>query len=203
MKAALIPFLVLPLAAQAPAGLDAAFFKGDARTIMVTCADKARVGHVRDGRMLAEFGRTYLAAGDRKRAEDAFQRAVQADPKDGGIRFLVGYAWLRNGHKPEALAAFEAMAKADPKAGAWFQRAAVSLLGAGLEKEAVGYMEKVHTQDPKNAGACVEFGRAALRARLRSVAADWFSRALLAAPGDEAVLNDIALAYADKGEAKP
>ncbi|HEX9011776.1 MAG TPA: hypothetical protein VF804_15525, partial [Holophagaceae bacterium] len=76
--------LALPLSAQAlPPLPDAAFFKGDARQVMVVCAERALTLKAKDSRLMAEYGRAFLAGGDRKRAEETFERAVALDWKDG------------------------------------------------------------------------------------------------------------------------
>lgn len=193
--------LTTVLCAQAPAGYDEAFFKGDPKAIMVACADKARVIKPNDSRLLAEFGRAYLAAGDAARAEEAFKRAAAADPKDGETHRLIALAWLRHGRKAEALKALEDMQRMDPKAKNAFCKAAVNLLDAGAAAEAEALMEKAWQLDPKDWQNCAEFARAAVRAKQPDRAARWCARTVAARPKEERMWNELALVFADGGAA--
>lgn len=199
MRTLTILLAVLPVLAQAPDGFDEAFFKGDPKKVMIACTDKARVIKPGDSRLLAEYGRSYLAAGEPARAEEAFTRAVAADPKDGETYRLVAAAWLKHGRKAEALKALEDMQRADPKAKNAFTKAAVNLLDAGAAAEAEALMEKAWTLDPKDWWNCAAFVRAALRARKPDLAARWSVRAVAARPKEERMWNDLALAYAEGG----
>lgn len=199
MRPFLLSLVVLPLAAQAPTGFDEAFFKGDPKAIAVACADKARVIKPNDSRLLAEFGRAYLAAGDVARAEEAFRRAVASDPKDGETYRLISFAWLRHGKKAEAVKALEDMQRVDPKAKNAFSKAAVNLLDAGAAVEAEALMEKAWQLDPKDWQNCADFVRAAVRARKPELAARWSARTVSARPKEERMWNELALAFADGG----
>lgn len=191
--------LALPLAAQVPTAFDEAFFRGDPKTIMVACADKARVIKPGDSRLLAEFGRAYLAAGDPARAEETFQRAAAADPKDGETYRLIALAWLRHGAKDKAAKALEDMQRMDPKAKNAFAKAAVNLLDAGAAAEADALMEKAWQLDPKDWQNCAEFVRAAVRGGKPELAGRWAARTVAARPKEERMWNELALVWADKG----
>lgn len=199
MRTAVFCLVSVCLAAQVPDGFDEAFFKGDPKKVMVACADKARVIKPNDSRLLAEFGRAYLAAGDAARAEEAFTRAVAADPKDGETYRLVASAWLKHGRKAEALKALDDMQRMDPKGKNPFAKAAANLLDAGHAAEAEALMEKAWALDPKDWWNCVAFTRAALRARKPDLAARWSTRAVAARPKEERMWNDLALAFAEGG----
>ena len=54
--------LALPLLAQ---GLDEAAFRGDPHKLAGACADRARLLRPKDAKMLAEYGRAFLVAGER------------------------------------------------------------------------------------------------------------------------------------------
>jgi tetratricopeptide (TPR) repeat protein len=191
--------LAAPLWAQAPAGVDAAYFKGDPKAIMAACADRARAIKPNDSRLLAEYGRAYLASGDRARAEEAFAAAAKSDPKDGETYRLIAFAWQRRGFKAEAMAALEQMQLMDPKAKNAFAKAAVNLLDAGQEPVAEALMEKAWKLDPKDWQNCVEFARAAVRNQRSDLAARWFAHTVEARPREERMWNEIALAFADGG----
>jgi len=196
-RAVALFFLATPMLVSQ--GTDAAYFKGDAKAIMVACADRARAIKPKDSRLLAEYGRAYLAGGDRAKAEGAFAAAIASDPKDAQTHFLIGYAWQMNGFKAEALAAFDKMVAMDPKGKNAFHRAAIVLLDGGNESKAVELMEKAWLLDKEDWQNCVEFGRACLRNGKKDLAALWFERTVAAKPKEERMWNEIALAYADGG----
>ena len=198
MRILLAAAMTVSLAGQVP-GFEEGFFKGDPKAVAVACADKARVIKPNDSRLLAEYGRAYLASGNRARAEEAFQRAVASDPKDGETHRLIALAWLRHGFKAEALKAVEDMQRLDPKAKNAFAKGAVDLLDAGLGPQAETLMEKAWQLDPKDWQNCAEFVRAAVRAKNPDQAARWAMRTLAARPKEERMWNELALAYADGG----
>lgn len=191
--------IAVPLLAQAPAGVDQAFFKGDARAVMAGCADRARAIKPKDSRLLAEYGRAFLASGDRPKAEGAFAAAIADDPKDGETHRLIAYAWLKNGFKVEAMAAFDKMVTMDPKAKNAFCKAAVNLLDEGQANKAVELMKRAWILDPKDWQNCAAFTRAAVRNGKLDLAAEWAMHTVEAKPKEERMWNDLALAYADGG----
>lgn len=188
------PFLICcALSAQSNPPLDASFFKGDPKAVMVNAADKARVRAPRNSRFLARWGQAYLAAGQRDRAEDAFQRAIREGSDDPGTHALIALAWLQNGFKKEALAAYTIMPK---NSAEWLGRVACRFLEAGLETEAVQAMDLAHRMVPRDWEACVEFGRSAVKAKRTDLAGTWFFRAAKMHPRNEEVWTRIAQAYA-------
>jgi predicted Zn-dependent protease len=188
--------LVLPLFSQ---GMDEASFRGDARKVAGTCADRARLLRPKDAKMLAEYGRAFLAAGERAKAEECFQMARIDKPRDADVHRLIAVAWLRAGHRGEAMKAVADMQVADPKDKNAFTRAAVNLQDFGLAKEADALMERAWILDPSDWQNCVTYGRSCLRKTHREAAARWFARASQAKPSEERMWNAIALAYADHG----
>lgn len=196
MRLLLCGLLALPLLAQ---GLDEASFRGDARKLAGACADRAQLLRPKDARMLAEYGRAFLAAGERAKAEACFQLARAESPRDAEVLRLIALAWLRGGQRAEALKAISDMQVADPKARQAFTRAAVNLQEFGLAKEADALMERAWILDPSEWQNSVAFGRACLRKGRRDVAARWFARASQAKPQEEHMWNALALAYADSG----
>ncbi|MBL0211106.1 MAG: hypothetical protein IPQ13_09385 [Holophagaceae bacterium] len=191
--------IAAPLLAQAPAGVDQAFFKGDPRAVMAGCADRARAIQPKDSRLLAEYGRAYLASGDRPKAEGAFVAALIDDPKDGETHRLIAFAWLKNGFKPEAVAALDKMVVMDPKAKNAFSKAAVNLLDAGMTEKAVELMKRAWILDPKDWQNCAEFTRAAVRNGKLDLAAEWAMHTVEGKPKEERMWNELALIYADGG----
>ena len=196
MRPIALCLLALPLFSQA---MDEAAFRGDARRLAGSCADRARLLRPKDAKMLAEYGRAFLAAGERAKAEDCFQAARIDKPKDADVHRLIAAAWLRAGQRHEALRAIADMQVADPKDKNAFTRAAVNLSDSGLAKEADALMERAWILDPSDWQNCVAFGRSCLRKTHREAAAKWFARASQAKPQEERMWNAIALAYADHG----
>jgi len=188
--------LAVPLFSQA---MDEATFRGDARKVTGACADRARLLRPKDAKMLAEYGRAFLSAGERSKAEDCFQLARIESPKDADVHRLIAAAWLRAGQRTEALRAIADMQVADPKAKNAFSRAAVNLQDFGYAKEADSLMERAWILDPSDWQNCVAFGRSCLRKSHREAAAKWFARASQAKPQEERMWNAVALAYADHG----
>lgn len=188
--------LALPLLAQ---GLDEATFRGDPKKLAGSCADRARLLRPKDGKMLAEYGRAFLAAGERAKAEECFMAARIDKAKDADVHRLIAVAWLRAGQRNEALKAIADMQVADPKDRNAFTRAAVNLQDGGLAKEADALMERAWILDPSDWQNCVAYGRSCLRKARRDAAAKWFARASQAKPQEERMWNAIALAYADHG----
>ena len=188
--------LALPLLSQA---MDEASLRGDPRKLAGACADRARLLRPKDAKMLAEYGRAFLAAGERAKAEDCFQAARIESPKDADVHRLIAAAWLRAGQRGEALKAIADMQNADPKAKNAFTRAAVNLQDGGLAKEADALMERAWILDPSDWQNCISYGRSCLRKAHRESAAKWFARATQAKPQEERMWNAVALAYADHG----
>ncbi|HEX9010335.1 MAG TPA: hypothetical protein VF804_08210, partial [Holophagaceae bacterium] len=136
----------------------------------------------KDSRLMAEYGRAFLAGGDRKRAEETFERAVALDWKDGETYRLVALAWLHNGFKAEALKAHRQMLEADPKADRPQKLAAIDLLEAGLLPEAEAMMAHVQQIAPKDTDNLKDFALAAFRAGLGDLGTRWAERAWEADP---------------------
>src|SRR5664279_785861 len=151
MRAAVLFFLAMSLGAQAPkhapAAFDEAFVNGDRRAILQACADKARAIKPKDAKYLAEYGRAYLAALDRPKAEAAFKEAEEKEPKDGLVLRLIAAAWLKHGYKTEALEGYEKIVKRDPKNKEAVTQAAIDLAEVGLVNEAERYMCLLYTSD--------------------------------------------------------
>ncbi|HJV90043.1 MAG TPA: hypothetical protein VJ623_07040 [Holophagaceae bacterium] len=78
MRRILLPLLALPLLAQAPAKGTKAFFLQDPKVVMAACAEESMaLEKDRDhGETNAEWGRAFLAAGQREKAEGLLNRAA-------------------------------------------------------------------------------------------------------------------------------
>ena len=83
MRRALVSLLALPLLAQAPTKGTKAFFLQDPKVVIAACAEEAQTleKDKDDAERNAEFGRAFLAAGLRDRADDLFARAGVASQR--------------------------------------------------------------------------------------------------------------------------
>jgi tetratricopeptide (TPR) repeat protein len=198
MKLAL-PVLLAPalLLAQTTPGLDPAFFNRDPKVVMVGCADKARAASPKDSRMLADFGRIYLAAGERERALDAFKRAAAMGRKDATTHALIARAWLQQSDLPAALAAARTMAELGPRNRTLLARAGVDFSVAGHRAEGQEFMAKAYKLDPTDWQMTVDFGRACLKGKDLEGAALWFRRTLTGRTDEDQVWKAVGLAYAE------
>ncbi len=201
MRTAALLFLAISLWAQAPkpaaAAFDEAFFNGDRRAILEACADKARAIKPKDAKYLAEYGRAYLAALDRPKAEAAFKEAEDKEPKDGLVLRLIAGAWLKHGYKTEALEGYEKIVKRDPKNKEAVTQAAIDLAEVGLVNEAERYMGVLLALEKDDWARFVMFGRAFLVAGQRRKAATWFARAAALKPNEEKLFLEISRAFAE------
>lgn len=187
------------LQARSAPGLDPGFFLHEPSTIMVDCADKARAAWPADSRMLAEYGRIYLAAGARDRALDAFQRAARIGRQDATTFALIAKAWLGHGDKAEAVAAASQVVELAPKNKALLAGLGVQFTDAGFAAEGATFMERAYNLEPSDWEMAVDFGRACLRARHPDQAAVWFRYALTGSDADNKIYRIVGLAYADRG----
>lgn len=191
--------LLLPLGLAAQSG-DEAFFKGDPRTVMLACAEKARSLDPKNEDVLLQTGRSYLLAKERDKAEACFKAAFPAHKPiktDGAVR--MGEIWLESGFSQEALVWFRKVPGINPRAKNDFTEIATHLMDAGLAKEAEEFMNLAFFIDPKDWQNVSAFGRACLRAKRQELAAEWYARAMQTNRKEEGLWNEIALALADQG----
>jgi tetratricopeptide (TPR) repeat protein len=144
-------------------------------------------------------GRSYLLAGQRKKAEELFAMARARDPKEGDVHRIIMAAWIRAGQRVEALKALEEMQLMDPKAHRAFARGAIDLLEGGLDRQAEDLMERAWALEPKEWEPCVAFARAAMRRKRSDLAARWCSRAAIAKPQEEKLWKELAQVFAEGG----
>ncbi len=193
---------LLPAIAQIPQVVDKAFFSQEPKILMKLCSDESIRLNTKDTHLLAEYGDTQLALGNRAGAEAAFAKAALKSPNDAQTHHLIGLAWLRKGFKKEALAAYAAMVNVD-LTGSYenrkniFTKAALDLIKAGEVKLATEYMEAGYRLDKGDAENFIEFGRAALLVGERELSATYFTRAVKADGKDVDVWLGISNAYAD------
>lgn len=85
-----LSLLTLPLLAQAPAKGTKAFFLQDPQVVMAACAEESMaLEKDRDhGETNAEWGRAFLAAGQREKAEARFDRAAVTSQRGMMISFV-------------------------------------------------------------------------------------------------------------------
>jgi hypothetical protein len=149
MRGVVIPLLALPLLAQAPAKGSKAFFLQDPKVVMAACAEESMaLEKDRDhGETNAEWGRAFLAAGQREKAEALFSRARPMLNAPYHSR-LEASGWLRTGHRGEGLALLHSAPFAHATAGTLFM-AAQELLRAGLPIHADDLVLKAYELEPR------------------------------------------------------
>jgi tetratricopeptide (TPR) repeat protein len=198
MKA--IPLLLtvsVSVLAQAPIRLDEAFFSGDRTRVLREITNRARSMNDGDARLLAEYGRAYLAMLDVPKGKDLLRLAEAKEPNDGEVLRLIALAWLKNGFKTEALSAYEQILRRDPKNTDVLGRSAVDLAEVGLVKEAEKYMGAFVAREPEDWRMFLAFGRAFLTGGFRQQASPWFARAVTVKPDKEEVMVEILRAFTD------
>lgn len=194
----LMPFFVaLPLLAQSSPTFNETFFKGDRKAILIACADQARSIKPKDAKWLAEYGRAYLAAMDRHKAEAAFKEATEKEPKDGEVHRLIGNAWLKHGFKTQALEAYGRILQLDGKNKDALVAAAIDLAEVGLVVESEKYTAAFVQQEKDDWKTFLQFGRAYLGSGNRDRAAKWFAKAVEVKPKEEKVYLEISRAFAE------
>lgn len=198
MRRVLIPFLALPLFAQAPTPkFDETFFNGDKKAVLEGCAQMAQSMKPKDAKWLAEYGRAYLAAGDQAKAKACFKDAEARESGDGQVLRLIALGWLKNGFKNEALETYEKILVRDPKNKDALVDSAVDLASVVMPQYADRFMEQYAKLEDGDWEKFLVFGRAYLGSGLREKAAHWFARAVAVKPGEEKVYLEISKAYAD------
>lgn len=198
MRPTLMLLVAIPLLAQAPAAkFDEAFFNGDKKVVLETCAQMAQSMKPKDSKWLAEYGRAYLAAGDQVKARACFKDAEERDSNDGEVLRLIALGWLKNGFKNEALESYEKVLKRDPKNKDAIVESAVDLANVVMPQYDDRFMERYAELEKDDWEKFLLFGKAYLGAGLREKAAHWFAKAVAAKPGEEKIYLEISKAYAD------
>lgn len=189
----------LPLAAQAPVEGGEAYFKGEPRTIMVACAEKAFRAEGKEPDMVACLGRAYLVAGEEAKALALFQKAMAEAPKDMDLRRAILEVWLGLGLKHQAQALAEGVLQARSKKAGDLSDMAVLLMDAGMPAEAEALMGASWEANSLAWDHALAFARACLRAGRRDAAAPWLQRTVAAKPNEEKAWREIASALAHNG----
>jgi tetratricopeptide (TPR) repeat protein len=183
--------------AQAPYKLDEAFFNGDRAKVLREVTERARIMKNNDAKLLAEYGRAYLAALDVPKGKEVLRLAEAKEPNDGAVLRLIALAWLKNGFKSEALSAYEQVLRRDPKNKEALAQSGIDLAEVGLVNEAEKYMNAFLAREPEDWHWFLAFGRAFLTGGFRKQAAPWFARAATLKPDKEEVMVEILRAFTD------
>lgn len=186
MRRILLSLIALPLLAQAPPKGSKAFFLQDPKVVMAACAEQSMaLESDRDhGETNAEWGRAFLAAGQRDKAEGLFDRAAVTSKRDMMIHFgamqagprdfhgiTIGprlvdpalywkWAFGRNGTPFKAL---DTSGISAPK-GAMLQIIGCSWLRTGHVKEALAAFESMARLGPRDEDGYLKAGQDLLRA---------------------------------------
>lgn len=172
-------------------------FLEEPKDLAQRCAAEAKRLNPNSTSILAKVGATWLAVGDRAKAEPILQYATYRDGNDARVRLAVARAWMRHGTREEGLEAYKLLARVN-LAGrfdnlknvlAW---AATDLIEAGFTEDAETYMERSYSLDHDDPNNFIDFGRAAWLAGRSELAATYFARATQAEPEDIDVWLDIA-----------
>jgi tetratricopeptide (TPR) repeat protein len=150
-----------------------------------------------DAKLLAEYGRAYLAALDVPKGREILRLAEAKEPKDGAVLRLIALAWLKNGFKSEALSAYEQVLRRDPKNKEALAQSGVDLAEVGLVNESEKYMNAFLEREPEDWQWFLAFGRAYLTGGFRKQAAPWFARAVALKPDKDDVMVGILRAFTD------
>lgn len=185
------------LLAQAPVQFDEAFFNGDRARVLREVTNRAKSLNDGDAKLLAEYGRAYLAALDVQKGKDLLRQAEAKESKDGEVLRMIALAWLKNGFKAEALSAYEQILRRDPKNTEALGHSGVDLAEVGLVNEADKFMKAFLVREPEEWRTFLSFGRAYLTGGFRKQAAPWFARAVQVKPDEEDVMVEILRAFTD------
>ncbi|HJW34195.1 MAG TPA: hypothetical protein VJ505_12680 [Holophagaceae bacterium] len=191
MRRILLPLLALPLLAQAPAKGTKAFFLQDPKVVMAACAEESMaLEKDRDhGETNAEWGRAFLAAGQREKAEGLFNRAAVTSQR-GMMVHAIGMAFgprdfhgnpIGGGIGSDRDAEFWARifrpnrtpfktldtSGISAPSGAMLQIVGCSWLRAGHVPEALAAFESMARLGPKDEDGFLKAGQDLLRAGLR------------------------------------
>jgi len=142
-----------------------------------------------------QHGQTYYSSGNYDKARLEFRNAIQIDPKDAHVRFMLGQVAEKTGDAREALSQYRAALNMDPtQAGARAALGRLYLYG-GLPDKAVELVEPGLATDPRNAQFLTV--RGAARAQLGNVPAAFEDAQLAAqlAPSDEYAIALLASLY--------
>lgn len=189
--------LALAVAGQAQSKFDEAFFNGDRARVLKEVTDRARSMNNGDAKLLAEYGRAFLAAMEIQKGKELLRQAQAKEPNDGAVLRLIALAWLKNGFKSEALSAYEHVLRRDPKNKEALGQCSVDLAEVGLVNEAEKFMAAFLAREPEEWRWFLEFGRAYLAGGFRKQAAPWFARAIRVKPDEEDVMIGIVRAFSD------
>ena len=198
MRAAAFVLCVVPaLMAQTPIKFDEAFFNGDRARVLREVTNRARAMNDGDAKLLAEYGRAYLAALDVQKGKELLRMAEAKESKDGEVLRMIALAWLKNGFKAEALGAYEQILRRDPKNSEAIGKSGVDLAEVGLVNEAEKYMNAFQARESGDWRTFLLFGRAFLTGGFRKQAAPWFAKAVSVKPDKEEVMVEILRAFTD------
>ncbi len=191
--AALCATLLTPMLAQTPTA------PPDPKVQALGWAEQARTLKPKQAKVLLDVGRTYLAAGDLAKAEEAFARVEALEPKDAEFHVQIALAWARGGQATRVLPKVPELRDRFAAEHEALAALAEGLSALGHLSEARGVMAALAQRSPKAWEDFVRYGRACIRGERREEAAEWFERAVAVKPKDSDIWRAIALALADQG----
>lgn len=151
-------------------------------------------GYNGQGKVLTALGRT-------EEARQAFERAVRLAPDDAeGLEGLADLA-LARGDMAEASARLETLTARDPGDSGAALKHGVVLVRTGELERAIAIFRQVADREPANVEAVVDLGGALAKAGRPAEAVTHFERALAAGARSPVVLNSLAMARLETGDA--
>jgi tetratricopeptide (TPR) repeat protein len=148
-------------------------------------------------RLLASF---YFAQGKNDQGTAETERLAADHPGDAGAQATLGQLRLSQSRLDDALAAFKAAQRLDPQWARPYLDAGITCLRQKHPEEAARYLDQAlqRSPDPRTARLGLALVWDAYGDAPRAIAA--YEQALDAAPNDPVVLNNLAYAYAERGQ---
>jgi tetratricopeptide (TPR) repeat protein len=155
---------------------------------------------VTTARELSRQGVAALEAGQPQQAEELLKKSLAAAPDDASAhRYMAETLW-RRGARDDAISHIIEAVRLDPTNAALNSRAGEMYLSLGHGEAAEVYAERAIRLDPKMASAWALRGRCFVKVKLPDRALADLERAVELAPDRSDLLQEVALAYRQRGQ---
>ncbi len=145
------------------------------------------------------LGGTYVRLRQPDKAEDAFERAAQLNPKDSAVLAQLGVLYLRDRRYEQARQSFQRIAQLNPNDAEAQINLGVTLNLLGRGDEALASFRRATQLNPKLPLAWFNFGLGSMNAKHYDDAVDAFTHTTQLAPKDAEAWIWLANAYQAKG----
>lgn len=149
--------------------------------------------HVLRGRILLEQGRL-------EDARTAFVQAEELNPDNVDAQYYLGIIHERVGEADKAVARYRKAMDLDTGNAQYLIAAAETLVQAGKLDEAESVLNERRQFFEYNAAVRQTFGHIAMLRRDPSKAVEWFNEAMLLAPGDNRIIEDLIVAQVESSQ---